>query len=231
MRLLLVEDNLDLAGLVVEGLARHDFMVDHAATLDAAEALHAVSDHDLILLDLGLPDGDGMDLVRRLRRGGGSVPILILTARDGLDQRLAGLDGGADDYLIKPFAIAELAARCRALLRRPGACLGIQLSFGNIALDTVARSVSIEGSLIDTSPRETALLEVLLRRAGQVVPRDRLAGSLYALDIEVTSNALDAAVSRLRKTLDAAGADVRLTTIYGVGYALFAPETEADRAG
>lgn len=222
MRLLLIEDNATLAGLIVDGLVRDGFVVDWRDTLEGGLEARELVAYDLILLDLGLPDGDGLDLVRRLRRHKDSVPILILTARGGLGDRIAGLDVGADDYLVKPFDITELSARCRALLRRPGACLGAVLQSGNVALDTTNRSVEIGGAPVTIAPRETALLEHLLRRSGQVVAKSVLEDQLYAMDAEVTPNALEVAVSRLRKRLAKAGADLTLRTAHGVGYALIA---------
>lgn len=227
MRLLLVEDNSRLAELMVEGLARDGFVVDWRETLEEGAEVAALVAYDLILLDLGLPDGDGLDLVRRLRRSRDATPILILTARGGLDDRVLGLDVGADDYLVKPFEMAELAARCRALLRRPGACLGLVLRQGNLALDTVGRAVTVDGESVPVPPREFALLEHLLRRAGQVVPKAVLEDQLYAMDAEVTPNALEVAVSRLRKRLSGAGADPVLRTAHGVGYALTVPTSKA----
>ena len=221
MRLLLVEDNAGLAELVKAGLESHDFVVDHCETLDQAIHSRALAAYDLVVLDLGLPDGDGATLVRRLRRDGDPIPILIITARGGLNDRLRGLDSGADDYLVKPFATAELAARCRALLRRPGACLGVLLTLGGIALDTVNRTVRITDQNVNMSSRDVALLEALLRQAGQVVPRERLIDALYSFDNSVTPNALEVAVSRLRKKLDVLRSGVILKTAHGVGYALF----------
>jgi DNA-binding response OmpR family regulator len=223
MRLLLVEDNARLASLIREGLDRQGFAVDWCETVDGAEHALRINDYDLMLLDLGLPDGDGLDLVRGLRRRRDVMPILILTARGGLDDRVSGLDAGADDYLIKPFQIPELAARCRALLRRPGASLGTHLTVGNVVLDSAERSVTVAGAAIDATPREVALLECLLRRAGHVVAKPALEGALYSMDAEVTPNALEACVSRLRKRLASAVADVQIRTVHGVGYALFAP--------
>jgi DNA-binding response OmpR family regulator len=220
MRLLLIEDNVRLGGLISEGLVRDGFVVDWRVTLEEGFEARDLASYDLILLDLGLPDGDGLDLVRRLRRQRDAVPILILTARGGLGDRIAGLDVGADDYLVKPFDIAELAARCRALLRRPGACLGVVLQAGNVALDTASRSLEIGGAAVVIAPREFALLEHLLRRSGQVVAKTILEDQLYAMDKEVTPNALEVVVSRLRKRLTVAGADLTLKTAHGVGYAL-----------
>ncbi|MES2897862.1 MAG: response regulator transcription factor [Pseudomonadota bacterium] len=222
MRLLLVEDNRRLGALIVEGLVREGFAVDWRASLEAGLEARALAAYDVILLDLGLPDGDGLDLLRRVREDGDSTPILVLTARGELGDRVAGLDLGADDYLVKPFEVAEVAARCRALLRRPGACLSVVLSYGNIALDTSTRAVTVAGAPVQASPREAALLEQMLRHAGQVVRRSSLDDHLYAMDAEVTPNALEVAVSRLRKRLGAAGADVALRTVHGVGYALIA---------
>ena len=221
MRLLLVEDNAQLAELVQDGLTRQGFAIDRCGTLKEALAARSMASYDLILLDLGLPDGDGMSLVRQLRQGNDSTPILILTARGGLNDRLSGLDGGADDYLVKPFEIAELAARCRALLRRPGASLGVVLQLGNVALDTTTRTVTVNEQRIEVPPREVALLEQLLRRAEQVVRRNQLEESLYSFGEEVTPNALESAVSRLRKRLNAAEANVVVRTAHGIGYAIF----------
>jgi DNA-binding response OmpR family regulator len=221
MRLLLVEDNPQLAELVQEGLTRQGFVIDRCGSLKDAMVARSAASYDLLLLDLGLPDGDGMSLVRELRKANDSTPILILTARGGLNDRLIGLDGGADDYLVKPFEIAELAARCRALLRRPGASLGVVLHLGNVALDTTTRTVTVNGQRIEVPPREVALLEQLLRRAEQVVRRNQLEESLYSFGEEVTPNALESAVSRLRKRLSAADANVLVRTAHGIGYAIF----------
>ncbi len=223
MRLLLVEDNPALGGLISAGLIRQGFAVDLCGSLDEAVEARGLAPYDVVLLDLGLPDGDGLDLIRRMRREGDPTPVLVLTARGELGDRVAGLDLGADDYLVKPFDVAELAARCRALLRRPGACLGVVLRAGNLALDTTSRTVTVSGAAVAVPPREVALLEHLLRREGQVAPRASLEHHLYAMDAEVTPNALEVSVSRLRKRLAAAGADVRLRTVHGVGYALVAP--------
>lgn len=224
MRLLLIEDNARLATLVREGLLRQGFAVDWYETVHGAELALQLANYDLMLLDLGLPDGDGLSLIRKIRRRKDATPILVLTARGGLDDRVAGLDAGADDYLVKPFQIEELAARCRALLRRPGASLGTQLQAGNVVLDTATRSLLVGGRVIDATPREIDLLEALLRRTGRVVPKHALDNSLYPMDAEVTPNALEASVSRLRKRLGAAGSDVMIRTVHGVGYGLFSAD-------
>lgn len=223
MRMLLVEDNARLASLIREGLDRQGFAVDWCETVHGAEHALLINDYDLMLVDLGLPDGDGLDLVRKLRQRHDTMPILVLTARGGLNDRVLGLDAGADDYLVKPFQIPELAARCRALLRRPGAFLGTGLTAGNVVLQCAERTVAVAGVAIESTPREVDLLECLLRRAGQVVAKPALEGAIYSMDAEVTPNALEACVSRLRKRLASAEADVQIRTVHGVGYVLFAP--------
>jgi DNA-binding response OmpR family regulator len=225
MRLLLVEDNVRLSGLVSRALVAEGFAVDAAATLGAAEELLELVTYDLIIVDLGLPDGDGLTLIKAVRANSDSTPILVITARGGLDDRITGLDLGADDYLVKPFATEELAARCRALLRRPGGVLGVILTAGNLSLDCNAREARVDNMRIDLPPRELSLLELLLRRAGQVVPRTNLENGLYSMGEEVSPNALEAAVSRLRRRLAAAGSDVALHTAHGIGYALMPGQT------
>lgn len=223
MRLLLVEDNDRLGPLVREGLAGAGMAVDWCRSVDEASAALSTAGYDLVLVDLGLPDGDGLDLVRAIRRKGDTVPILILTARDALGDRVTGLDAGADDYLVKPFANAELAARCRALLRRPGHRLAPILAAGDLSFDTATRQASFRGAPIDLSKREAGVLEALMRRSGSVVAKEALEETLYAFNEPVTPNALEAAVSRLRKRLDEAGASDLLHTVRGLGYLLRAP--------
>jgi DNA-binding response OmpR family regulator len=227
MRLLLIEDNPRLGEAIRSGLAREGFAVDWRESLEEGLEARALAAYDLVLLDLGLPDGDGLDFVRRARRARDSTPILILTARGELGDRVTGLDLGADDYLVKPFEVPELAARCRALLRRPGACLGVVLQAGNLSLDTARRTLTVNGMRVGVQRREVALVEQLLRRVGQVVTKSTLEDQIYSMDAEVTPNALEAVVSRLRRHLAAAGADVTLKTVHGVGYALLAPKAAA----
>jgi DNA-binding response OmpR family regulator len=225
MRVLLAEDNERLATLIAEGLTEQGFVLDRFATLGEAEEGTALANYDLLLIDLGMPDGDGVDFIRALRRKGDTTPILVITARGGLGDRVGGLDSGADDYLVKPFEMPELAARCRALLRRPGSSLGAILNVENLAFDSVEREVRISGRAVSVRPRELALLEVLMRRAGHVVSKSSLEQSLYSLASEITPNAIEAAVSRLRRRLAAEGANVVLHTAHGIGYMLMpAPE-------
>ncbi|WP_372425661.1 response regulator [Salinarimonas chemoclinalis] len=219
MRILLVEDHPPLAEAVADALRRAGFAVDHARTAADARALAAAAPYALVLLDLGLPDGDGIALLPALRAGG-RVPVIVLTARDALGDRLAGLDGGADDYVVKPVEMPELVARCRAVLRRPGDRSDTVLRVGPIALDTVVRSVRVGGAPIQLGRREAGVLEQLMRAPGRVVSRRTLEDAIYALDDDVTPNALEAAVSRLRRALDAAGCPLPIVTVRGVGWLL-----------
>ncbi len=220
MRLLLVEDHATFAELVRQNLEREGFAVDVVETAgDGDAALRAVS-YDAIILDLGLPDASGLTLLRDLRAAGKSTPVLILTARDTVDDRVTGLNAGSDDYLVKPCAMEELVARVRALLRRPGGALGVTLTAGNISFDTTAREVRIDDKPIAISRREMGVLEQLMRRYGRVVPKDVIEDKLYGFDEEVTSNSVEAHISRLRKRLEKGGANVSIHTLRGVGYLL-----------
>jgi DNA-binding response OmpR family regulator len=218
MRLLLVEDNERFAVLLKRGLAAAGFVVDVLPTAEAAAAALRASRFEIVVLDLGLPDADGLDVLGEMRRHQDATPVLILTARGSLEDRVNGLQSGADDYLVKPFALEELVARLQALLRRPGNLLGVTLKLGNIALDTVARQVFVGDRPIFFSAREMAVLEQLLRRSGRVVAKNLLADNLYGLSQEVGSNAVEVYVHRLRKQLAEAGASVQIHTLRGVGY-------------
>jgi two-component system response regulator QseB len=218
-RILIVEDNERLAGLIAEGLGAQGYACDAAHNLADADAALAAASFDAIVLDLGLPDGDGEHWLRA-RAPGGDPPALILTARGGLEDRVRGLDAGADDYLVKPFAIPELAARLRAMLRRPGRRSETVLRVGDIAFDSGNRIASIGGVALDLARREADLLELLMRRAGQVVRRPAIEDALYRFDEAVTPNAIEAIVSRLRRKLDEGGAAGQLHTVRGVGYLL-----------
>lgn len=220
MKLLLIEDVPPLAQLTREALETEGFTVDHAPTVEAARAILAVAPADVIVLDLGLPDGDGLDLLHGLRNGGSSIPVLVVTARAGLNDRIEGLDRGADDYIVKPAAPAEIAARCRALLRRPGGLLGRKLQLGNLSFDTASRSVTVAGQPVVLARREVDVLEVLMRKLGQSVPRRVIEDAIYTLDEAPGPNALEASISRLRRQLSDAGANVEIHTIRGIGYLL-----------
>jgi DNA-binding response OmpR family regulator len=220
MRLLLVEDNERLAALTSAALTAAGFQADIVGTAaDAEAAVRAVS-YAAMVLDLGLPDADGVSVLKRVRAAGDPLPILILTARAGLEDRVRGLDAGADDYLVKPFAQAELLARIRALLRRPGGLLGDALELGALRLDTLSREVTIGGRPQAMSRREAAVLEILLRRGGRVVPKKLVEDHLFGLAGDVGSNAVEVYVHRLRKQLSEADAGVVIHTVRGIGYIL-----------
>jgi DNA-binding response OmpR family regulator len=218
MRLLLVEDNDELSELVVRSIESAGFSADRVATASDAASVLASTHYEAVILDLGLPDEDGIWVLRSLRMRQNAVPVLILTARDGVNDRVAGLKAGADDYLVKPFAVEELLARLEALLRRPGQLLGKSLELGNLVFDTAARQIFIGGSPQILSARELALLEILMRRSGRVVSKRVVEDQIFGLSNDVGSNAVEVYVHRLRKSLQDLGANVAIHTIRGVGY-------------
>ena len=220
MRILLFEDHSQLANSITRGLAGLGFGIDAFPTASAGlNALKAIA-YDAVILDLGLPDRDGLDVLSELRQRNSSAPILILTARDGIEDRVTGLDAGADDYVVKPFAMTELAARLRALLRRPGQALAEILSVGNLQLHTSSRHVTANGASIHFSVREVEALELLMRREGQVVAKNSLEDSLYGLTRNVSQNSIEVLISRLRRRLNSIGAGCSIHTFHGIGYLL-----------
>jgi DNA-binding response OmpR family regulator len=225
VRLLVVEDEDRLSGILKSKLGEIGFTVDVAGSAaDAGAALELIH-YDAAILDLGLPDGDGLAVLAAARRVGSALPILILTARDAVEDRVAGLNAGADDYLTKPFAMAELIARIKALLRRPGGVLGMTLEAGNVRLDTVGRELTVGATPVRLSRRELAVLEQMMRRLGRIVPKAVLEEKLYGIDEEPDSNPIPVHVHHLRRQLEAAGASLIIHTIRGVGYIL--AETKA----
>jgi len=220
MRILVVEDNDRLARLVADGLQRRGYSCDIALRLDEADEAMRGAIYDAIVLDLGLPDGDGVAWLVARRKSREAPPAIILTARGGLEDRVTGLDAGADDYVVKPVEIDELAARLRALLRRPGPRSQTVIEVGRLRFDTASRTARVGEAEIDLSRREADLLELLMRRAGTVVHREVIENALYNFSEPVTPNAVEAAVSRLRRKLEDAGMGGKLHTIRGVGYML-----------
>lgn len=220
MRLLLVEDNERLAELVVEAFMPESFAVDSAVTLDDAMAALGAAKYDAIILDLGLPDGDGLSFLRHLRQAVNAVPVMILSARERLEDRLAGLNAGADDYLAKPFAMAELLARVRALLRRPPSLLPSRYTHGNLAMNETTQEVEVDETRIELPRRERAVLRMLIRQPGRLVLRSAIDNAVFGFDSEVGANALEVYVHRLRKRLQRANADVTIRTEKGMGYSL-----------
>src|ERR1700720_4719009 len=218
MRLLVVEDNAQLSQLLAKGLGIAGYETDLLAT--AAEARDALltTSYAAVILDLGLPDGDGLSILRELRHRKDPLPVLVLTARDGLQDRVNGLRSGADDYLAKPFALEELVARLEAILRRPGQLLGSSLHLANLVYDTESRQIFIDDVPRVFSSRETSVLEILLRRQGRVVPKKNVEDHIFGLSGDVASNAVEVYVSRLRKQLGEYGAKILIHTIRGVGY-------------
>jgi DNA-binding response OmpR family regulator len=220
MRILLLEDHDRLAQSIVQGLGGFGFGVDAFGTAERGVGASRSLDYDAVILDLGLPDRDGLEIIGELRERNAASPILILTARDRVDDRVAGLDRGGDDYLMKPFAMKELAARLRALLRRPGRVLGTILESGNLRLNTLLRQLEVNGRIVGISPREIGALELLMRQAGQVVSKRALEQALFGSSDDVNPNTVEALISRLRKRLDEIGADSSIHTLRGIGYLL-----------
>ncbi|BBB95099.1 DNA-binding response OmpR family regulator [Bradyrhizobium japonicum] len=220
MRVLLVEDQPDMVAALRAALARHDMLVDHAPDLLEAEAIAAAGSYDAIVLDRQLPDGDGLSLIAKLRASGNAVPVLVLTARGELADRVAGLDSGADDYLGKPFAFEELLARLRALLRRPAGVQQHAARIGRLSFDFTHREASVDGRPLELPRRERLVLESLLHRMGRMVQRSALMEAVYGLDDDVQPNALDSHVSRLRRRLAEADAGVTINGVRGLGYVL-----------
>ena len=215
MRLLLIEDDAELRDTLAQALSLAGYGVDPVTDAsEASAALHA-GVYDLIVLDLGLPDMDGIDLLRAMRGRRDSTPVLILTARDGVDERILGLRSGADDYVVKPFALPELEARIEALIRRSSGGV-VRLVNGPLEFDPTGREVLINGVRVDFSVRELTLLEALIKRPGQVVIKARLTQQISGWNREIGANNIEAYVHRLRKKLRPYGISIR--TIHGLGY-------------
>ena len=218
MRLLLVEDDVMVASGIKLGLTNAGYTVDWVGSAERAEQAVENDSFDLAIVDIGLPGIDGLELTRRLRTRGLTMPVLILTARDALQDRVQGLDLGADDYMLKPFELPELLARLRALLRRSQAATTAVLAFGPVEMDTAHRRVQLAGKAMELGPREWTVLEYLLLQAPKPAAKDKLLAALTGWDKEITPNAIEVYISRLRAKLEPAG--VLLRSIRGFGYRL-----------
>ncbi|MBX9689261.1 MAG: response regulator transcription factor [Candidatus Obscuribacterales bacterium] len=216
MRILLAEDDSYLSDAISLALSDSGYAVDRVASGDAADQAAKSSAYDLLVLDLGLPGMDGLEVLKRLRGRGQALPVLILTARDSLQDRVGGLDLGANDYMTKPFELPELEARVRALLRKDLWANRRIVKHGSLEFDTVERHLTLNGELLELSARELAALEILLQRAGMVVTKAQLAEHLSSWESEITHNAIEIIIHRLRKKLE--NSDISLRTIRGLGY-------------
>jgi DNA-binding response OmpR family regulator len=218
MRILLVEDDATLADGLTRTLNQAEYTVEQVRTGEEADTALQHRLFDFVVLDIGLPGIDGFEVLRRLRRRPTYVPVLVLTARDAIDDRVRGLDLGADDYLVKPFALPEFEARVRALIRRSQAGKNPQLINGPLIMDTIARRVTLNGQPVDLTAREWSVLEHLMMRAGQVVSKEHLLQALSTWDRELSLNAIEVYVSRLRSKIEHGGVNIR--TVRGFGYLL-----------
>lgn len=218
MRLLLVEDESEMAGMITSTLRRHDMVVDVAPSLSIALEAIETTEYDLVILDRHLPDGEGLSFIPALRSKPGGVPILVLSAYGSTQQRIEGLESGADDYLAKPFSMDELVARIRALRRRPAVRSQEALSLGALTYDLASREASVNGVVLALPRRERLVLEALIERSGRSVTRSTLEEAVFGFDDEIASNSLDAHISRLRRKLAEAEAGVEIHAIRGIGY-------------
>ena len=221
MRILLVEDDEMLAQAITRALRQSAHTVQRAATGPEADRILATTEFALVLLDLALPEMDGFEVLRRLRDRRSRVPVLVLTVRDALADRVAGLDLGADDYLTKPFELAELEARVRALIRRSNASASGELIHGPLRLDTAGRRLYCDGQPVELSARELSVIELLMLREGRVVTKQQIVDHLYGWEEGASSNSVEVFVYRLRRKLEGSGVDIR--TVRGMGYLVERP--------
>jgi DNA-binding response OmpR family regulator len=220
VRILLIEDEPVLAESLRSILERERFIVDHVDRLEAAQEAAALAPFDLALLDRTLPDGEGLSLVPALRATNPGIHVIVLSARDGIADRVAGLDLGADDYLTKPFATDEMLARIRAVRRRPAELAGQEIRAGALVFDPANEEAEVDGVRIDLPRRELRVLAALIKRRGRTVQRESLENAVFSFDDDIQSNTLDSHVSRLRRRLKAADARIEIHAIRGVGYLL-----------
>lgn len=222
MRILVVEDEPGIANFVRQGLSEAGYAVDVAWNGEEGLSYAISAEYDVLILDIMLPKMDGLELMRALRERGMKTPTLMLTARDTVDNRVEGLDAGADDYLVKPFAFTELLARVRALLRRPPLQMGTVLTIGDLEMDTASHEVRRGEQLIELSPREYAVLEYLMRHPNQVLTRTQIGEHVWNFDFFNESNVVDVYIGYLRRKIDKDGDETLIHTIRGVGYRISA---------
>ena len=225
MRVLVVEDYAPVREAVVQALVEADYAVDEAADGSTGLWLARTKEHDVIVLDVMLPKISGVEIVRELRREKIELPVLLLTALDAVEKRVEGLDAGADDYLVKPFAMAELLARLRVLVRRKFGQLNSVIRVGQLAVDTTSRSVEADGVVLELTAGEYKLLELLAHRHGQVITRSEIWQSLYDMNSETTSNVVDVYIGYLRRKLKEVDLDGYIETRRGLGYLLREPQS------
>lgn len=221
MRFLLIEDNQALANAVIERLSLDSHIVDHAADLTTAWDYTATARYDLILLDIMLPDGDGRSFLEQHRSAKSRTPVIVLTARSEVSDRVGILDLGADDYMVKPIDFSELEARCRAVLRRQTGAAQNTISFGEIEFDSLAATLKVKGTEVKLRTKELRLFEVFINAPNQIFPKSQLLDRLFSYDVEASENAIEVYVGRLRKHLS--GSNVSITTVRGLGYKLECP--------
>ncbi len=218
MKFLLVEDNIELANAVISRFSMDGHVIDHADKIQDAIAFSDTGDYDLILLDIMLPDGDGTSFLRHHRARQKDTPVIVLTARSQVSDRISMLDLGADDYVTKPFDHAELQARCRAVLRRNGGTSQPVLDFGDVSFNTLAGQLTVRGEVVNLRNRELRLFEVLLNARGQIFSKQKLVDRLFSYDVDVSENAIEVYIARLRKHLE--NTSLTITTMRGLGYRL-----------
>jgi DNA-binding response OmpR family regulator len=222
MRILVVEDEPLVAQGLKQGLVQLGYTVELAGSAEEAESLVIAESFDIALVDIGLPKADGLHFIRQLRASGRKLPVLVLTARDGMEDTVRGLDAGADDYLTKPYRLPEVAARIRALIRRSHAITDACLRHNGLRLDTRSRLATLNAAPLELTRREWAILELLLMASPNVVSKDKLVSNLAGWDKDITPNAIEVHVSRLRGKLSSGNVNIR--TIRGIGYRVDAPE-------
>ena len=230
MRILVVEDESRIADFLSRGLVSAGYAVDVAATGGSAIDMIHSTDYDMVILDLGLPDVDGLTVLQKIRNRKVSPPVLILSARDAVDDRVKGLEGGADDYLVKPFAFVELLARVRVLLRR-GQPTPEKLQVGDLSLDCIRRKVSRDGENIELAPKEFSILEYLMRNRGRPLSRTMIVEHVWDMDYDGLTNIVDVYIRHLRSKIDDKWPQKMIQTVRGFGYMLDTPDRAAEKSG